>query len=64
MKLDLKKITNLTFGGITLADYPKFCDAFIESGDYGDRKLTEKELDYLNDTQSEFVNEELHNFLH
>jgi hypothetical protein len=56
IKLDYSKINNVTVGGIDMEDYGDFCDAYIESADYGDREMSEKELDILNE-DSQFVNE-------
>jgi len=60
--LDYSKINNVKIGGLDMADYPDFCDAYIESADYGDRELTEHELDILNE-DSEFISEEAHKSL-
>ena len=49
MKLDYSKISNVSVDGINTQDYPDFVDAYIESADYGDREMTEKELDVLNE---------------
>jgi len=62
-KLDLKLVTNLTFGGISLEDYPRCCDAYIESADYDGKEATDEQLDQMND-DGDFVHQELHNFLH
>ena len=60
--LDYSKINNVKIGGLDMADYPDFCDAYIESADYGDRELTEDELNILNE-DSEFISEEAHKSL-
>ena len=60
--MDYKKITNIEIEGIDTADYPDFCDAFISSADYNGKKMTEQQLDNLNQ-DSEFVSEELQKHL-
>ena len=49
MKLDIKKVSNLEFDGVNTTDYPDFCDAFVCSCDYDNRKATDEEIDYIND---------------
>ena len=63
MKLNYKKINNLEVDGIDLSDYPDFCDAFITSADYGNRPMTEKELEILNEDY-DFVYDAVQNHLH
>jgi len=62
-KLDLKLVTNLTFGGIRIDDSPRFCDAFIETADYNGIPATEKQLDEMNE-DSDFLHEQLQMFLY
>jgi hypothetical protein len=57
-KIDYSKLGNVVIGGIDFEDYPKFCDAFIESADYDGVPLTELELDELSQ-DGEFVHETL-----
>ena len=57
--LDYSKINNVQVGGIDTEDFPDFCDAYIESADYGDRVMTEKELDVLNQDGC-FISDEAH----
>ena len=45
MKLD--QIKNAVFGDIDMADYPKFCDAYIESAEIDGRPATEAELESI-----------------
>lgn len=59
LKLDYSKISNVSIGGLDMADYPDFCDAYIESADYGDREMTDEELDVLNE-DSGFISEAAH----
>ena len=61
MKLDLNKVSDLQLSG--LDDYPDFADLFIESGTYGDRDLTEEEMDFLQDECSDWVYEQALNQL-
>lgn len=54
--LDYSKITNVKVAGIDYNDYPDFCDAYIESAMYGEREMTEQELEVMSN-DSAFVNE-------
>ena len=54
--LDYSKISNVVIGGIDFEDYPKFCDAYVESADYKGKPMTDLELDELSQ-DGEFVNE-------
>lgn len=49
LKFDYDKVEYLEFDGINHEDYPDYCDAFISSGQYDGRELTDEELDFLND---------------
>jgi len=42
-------IINIEFGGVDIADYPDFCDAFIEYAEWEDtgKSLTDDELEAL-----------------
>lgn len=51
-------IDNIVFDGIDYNDYPKFCDAYIESCDYDGKKADEYQLDIINDNR-DFVHAEL-----
>ena len=61
--MDNSKIDNLVFEGIDYSDYPEFTDAFIDSGDYDGRKMTDAELDEINE-DSEFVYKKLMEYLY
>lgn len=61
--MDYDKITNIVFDNIDYNDYPDFCDVFIASADYGDREMTEDELEEIN-KDSEFVHEQLMDYLY
>ena len=43
--MNVKNITNVEFGGIDMSDYPKFCDAYIESADINGVPATDAELE-------------------
>lgn len=58
-ELDYSKITNVFVGGIDMEDFPDFCDAYIESADYGDREMSAEELEILNE-DSGYVSEAAH----
>ena len=45
--MNVKNITNVEFGGIDMSDYPKFCDAYIESADINGVPATDAELDAM-----------------
>jgi len=49
IKLDYSKIHDVDVEDVDTGDYPDFCDAYIESAYYGDRLMTEQELQVLND---------------
>jgi len=59
IKLDYNKISNVFVGGIDMEDFPDFCDAYIESADYGNREMTDEELEILNEDGS-FISEHAH----
>ena len=54
----LSKIDNIVFDGIDTSDYPDFTDAFILSADYEGEKMSDEELDKLNQ-YGDFVHERL-----
>ena len=56
IKLDYSKISNVEVAGIDYNDYPDFCDAYIMSAMYGEREMTDQELEVLS-SDSAFVNE-------
>ena len=63
IKLDYSKIDNVEVDGVDYFDYPDFCDAYIASADYDGRKMTDEELDLLND-DSDFVYSAVENSLY
>tara|TARA_R110000803_G_scaffold205881_1_gene272807 strand:+ start:207 stop:425 length:219 start_codon:yes stop_codon:yes gene_type:complete len=48
-KFNYKLISNVSLDGLDHGDYPDYCDAFIDSADYDGKKMTDEELDLLND---------------
>lgn len=48
MMIDTKNVSNVQVAGIDMSDYPKFCDAYIESADINGVPATEAELETLN----------------
>jgi len=61
--MELSKIENVVFGGIDMSDYPKFCDAYIESAEYNGRPATEAELEIMQEDGEIFYNL-LHDYIH
>ena len=64
MQLDFSKIRHLEIEGIDFADYPDFVDCYAVAGEYGNRELTEEEIDYINDAHYGFVQERAYLSLH
>lgn len=66
-KLGVQEITDVQVDGINTADYPDFCDAYIEYAlvkDEGEwRDATDSELDILSDDR-DFVYEQVQNYLY
>ena len=63
MNINLKEVSDIEFEDVDPKDYPDFCDAFISSATYKGRKMTEKELDKLND-DSDFLYIQLIDYLY
>jgi hypothetical protein len=61
MSLDYDKITDIVFAGIDHSDYPDYVDAYIESAKYNGEEMTEEQL---NNLDSEWINEQLFNYLY
>ena len=59
MSVDFTKVTDIEFEGIDMADYPKFCDAYIDSAVIDGVEATKQQLDEINENY-EFVYEKLH----
>ena len=60
--MDYKKIDNIEMDGIDTNDYPDFSDAFISSADYDGVKMTDTQLDELNE-DLDFVHQSVYNEL-
>lgn len=58
-----KNITNIEVDGIDMSDYPKFCDAYIESALVDGVEATEAELEDMNEC-GEFLYEAIHHAIH
>ena len=56
VEIDVKKISNVVVDNIDFKDYPDFCDAYIVSADYKGKKMTDEQIEEINQN-SEFVNE-------
>lgn len=56
-----RKIVGIEVGGLDMADYPDFSDAYITYAEWEDtgEELTEEELDKLNDSdyRGELIND-------
>lgn len=62
--LDLKKVSNIEFGGIDHTDHPDYSDAAVISADYDGKKMNDEQVDILNDRYPDFVYDKLWNYLH
>ena len=62
-KINYELLNDIEIDGIDTNDYPDFCDAFISGGSYGERELTEEELEQLND-DVDFVYEHVIKYLY
>ena len=63
MNIDINKIDNMEFEGVDFNDYPDFVDAFLAAADYNGKEMTDEQIDYVNDTYYEFVNEQVYESL-
>ena len=63
MCINLKEVSDIEFEDVDPKDFPDFCDAFISSATYKGWKMTEEELDKLND-DSDFVYDKLIDYLY
>ena len=43
--INVNNITDVEFAGVDMSDYPKFCDAYIESAEINGRPATEAEIE-------------------
>ena len=59
MKLNGRKVVDVEIDGVDPTDYPDFCDAYFTYAVYEDtgEELTDTELEELNDSYPEVVNE-------
>jgi len=64
MKIDLSKIENPYVNGIDWSDYPRFCDAYLESGEIDGRELTDEEVELVNEEHTDWVYEQLNRQLY
>jgi len=62
-KMEYKDIDNIELDDIDTNDYPDFCDAFITSADYKGVKMTDEQLDEINEDK-DFVLNCVHEFFH
>ena len=61
--LDYEKLADLEIDGLNSWDHPDYCDAFIATGLYEGRDLTDDELDQLNEDAelvAELVNKRIY----
>lgn len=61
--MNIKNITDVEFGGIDMSDYPKFCDAYIESAEINGRPATDAEIEDMTSDGNIFY-ELLHQYIH
>ena len=59
MELNGRKVVDVEIDGVDPTDYPDFCDAYFTYAVYEDtgEELTDVELEELNDSYPEVVNE-------
>ena len=63
MNIDLSKIDNIAFAGIDRNDHPDYCDAYIESADYGGVPMAADQLANLEEAYPDWVYEKLVDYL-
>ncbi len=52
MKIKFNEVTNIELGGVDMADYPDFCDAYVESAEKLDgTPLTDVELEAFSELE-------------
>lgn len=61
--MEYKDIDNIELDGIDTNDYPDFCDAFISSADYKGVKMTDEQLEEINEDK-DFVLNCVHKYFH
>lgn len=59
MELNGRKVVDVEVDGVDSTDYPDFCDAYFSNAAFEDtgEELTDEELEQLQDTYPEVVNE-------
>ena len=60
MKIKFNEVTNIELGGVDMADYPDFCDAYVESAEKLDgTPLTDVELEEFSELEEtmSYINE-------
>ena len=63
VNFDYKLISNIQFDGIDHNDAPDYCDAYIERAKYDGEKMTEEQIELLNDDR-DYVYEKLMDYLY
>jgi len=54
--INVQELTNIQVADVFMNDYPDFVDAYIDSAEWkSGQKVTDLELDEINDYHSEFV---------
>ena len=63
--MNTSNIKNVVIANIDMEDYPDFVDAYVESAEWADTglTLTDRQIDQLNEYETEFVQEEAHKSL-
>jgi len=62
MKIDFDKVNVICVDQVDMADYPKFCDAFIAEAEIDGVEATMEELEAINENQM-FVHEQVLEFI-
>jgi hypothetical protein len=63
-RLDVHKIHTVSIEGIDMVEFPEFTSAFVGEAWYGNVKMTEEALDFLQETQPEFVDKLVWEYLY
>ena len=59
--IDLTQVKHMEFENVDMRDYPDFCDAYLVYAELENGTgLTDEQIDYLNDTHWDFVNENVY----
>ena len=62
MNISEMNLTNVEMGGVDMADYPDFCDAYVDSCDVNGVEATDEQLDMINE-DSDFIYEQLEDYM-